>query len=136
MSTVNFEREKTLTKRAICTIKRHERKKKLRHDQKKQNTNKRYIKNLSNLEQVQINNSQINLLLRGLKFTPTPLTKESHIRTQLLNDFKAFAKRMRLQYIFYGQDKVPHSFHEESNWERPVQPSVTLESYLEETKLN
>ena len=62
------------------------------------------------------------------------MTKESHIRTQLLNGSKAFARRMRLQYIFYGQDKEPHSFHVKSNWEPPVQPSVTLESYLEEVK--
>ena len=74
MSTVNFEREKTLTKSAICTIKSQERRKKLRCD--------RYIKNLSNLELTQ---AQINLLSRGLKFIPTPLTNESHIRTQLLN---------------------------------------------------
>ena len=32
LSTGNFEREKTLTKSAICTIKRHERRKKLRCD--------------------------------------------------------------------------------------------------------
>lgn len=53
---------------------------------------------------------------------------------KLLNDFKAFARRMRLQYILYGQDKEPHPFHVKSNWEPPVQPSVTLESYLEEVK--
>ena len=41
---------------------------------------------------------------------------------------------MRLEYIFYGYDKEPHSFHVKSNWERPVQPSVTRESYLEEVK--
>ena len=41
---------------------------------------------------------------------------------------------MRLQYIFYGQDKEPHSFHVKSNWEPPVQPSGTLESYLEKVK--
>ena len=133
MPTDNFEREKTLTKSAICTIKRHERRKKLRPDiyQKKQDTNKRYIKNLSNFELTQ---SQINLLLRGLKFIPTTVTNESHIRTRLLHDFKAFARRMCLQYIFYGQDEEPHSFHVKSNWEPPVQPSVTLESYLEEVK--
>ena len=121
------------TKSAIYTIKRHERRKKLRRDiyQKKQETNKRYIKNLSNLELAQ---AQINLLSRGLKFIPTHVTNESHIRAQLLNDFKAFARQMRLQYIFYGQDKEPHSFHVKSNWEPPVQPSVTLESYLEEVK--
>ena len=92
---------------------------------------KRYIKNLSNLELTQ---AQMNLISRGLQFIPTPLTNERHIRTQLLNDFKAFVKRMRLQYIFYGQDKEPHSFHVKSNWEPPIQPSVTLESYLEEVK--
>ena len=133
MSTDHFEREKTHTKSAIYTIKRHKRRKKLKRDiyQKKQETNKRYVKNLSNLELTQ---AQINLLSRGLKFIRTPVTNESHIRTQLLNDFKAFARRMRLQYIFYGQDKEPHSFHVKSNWEPPVQPSVTLESYLEEVK--
>ena len=88
---------------------------------------KRYIKNLSILELTQ---AQINLISRGLQFIPTPLTNERHIRTQLLNDFKAFVKRMRLQYSFYGQDKEPHSFHVKSNWEPPVQPSVTLESYI------
>ena len=78
--------------------------------------------------------AQINPLSRGLKFVPTPVTNESHIRAQLPNDFKAFARQMRLQYIFYGQDKEPHSFHVKSNWEPPVQPSVTLESHLEEVK--
>ena len=41
---------------------------------------------------------------------------------------------MRLQYIFHGQDKEPHPFHVKSNWEPPIQPSFTLESYLEEVK--
>ena len=62
------------------TLKRHERRKKLRRDiyQKKQDTNKRYIKNLSNLELTQ---AQITLVSRGVKFIPTPVTNESHIRT-------------------------------------------------------
>ena len=122
MSASHFEREKTPTKSAIGTIKRHERRKKLRRNiyQVKQETNKRFIKNLSNFELTQ---AQISLLSRGLKSIPTPVTNESHIRAQLLNDFKAFARRMRLQYIFYGQEKEPHSFHVKSNWEPPVQPS-------------
>ena len=41
---------------------------------------------------------------------------------------------MRLQYISYGQDKEPHSFHVKSNWEPQVQLSVILESHLEEVK--
>ena len=42
---------------------------------------------------------------------------------------------MRLQYIFHGQAKTPHPFHVRSNWEPPVQPSVALETYLEEVKI-
>ena len=86
---------------------------------KKQDTNKRYIQNLSNLERTQ---AQMNLPSRGLKFIPTPVTNESHIRTQFLNDFKAFARRM------------PHSFHVKSNGGPTIQLSVTLESYLKEVK--
>jgi len=42
---------------------------------------------------------------------------------------------MRLQYIFHGEDNEPHPFHVKSNWIPPVQPSVALESYLEEVKV-
>ena len=41
---------------------------------------------------------------------------------------------MRLQYIFYGQDEEPHPFHVKSDWEPPVQQSVSLESFLERVK--
>ena len=37
-------------------------------------SNRKYIKNFSNLE---LTNDQINLLPRGLKFAPTPITKET-----------------------------------------------------------
>ena len=42
---------------------------------------------------------------------------------------------MRLQYIHHGKDKNIHPFYVESNWEPPFQQSVTLESYLEEIKI-
>ena len=41
---------------------------------------------------------------------------------------------MRLKYIFHGQNKSIRPFYVKSNWEPPVQPSVTLETYLEEVK--
>ena len=41
---------------------------------------------------------------------------------------------MRLRYIFHGQDKELHPFHVKSTWKPPVQPSVALESYLEEVR--
>ena len=92
---------------------------------------KQHIKNLSN---EQLTDEQITLLSRGLKFIPTPVTKENLIRRKLLADFDQFARRMRLQYIFHGEESEPHPFHVKSDWKPPVQPSVALETFLEEVK--
>ena len=83
---------------------------------------KKYIKRISN---EQLTDEQISLLSTGLKFIPTPATKENLIRRQLLLDFNQFARRMRpqyIQYIFYGKESEPHPFHVKSDWEPPVQP--------------
>ena len=77
---------------------------------------------------------QINILLKGLKFIPTPTVKENAVRQQLLLDFKQLARCMCLQDIFHTKDKEQHPFHVKSDWEPPVQPSVALETYLEEVK--
>ena len=53
--------------------------------------NKKHIKNLLNEE---LTNDQINLLTKGFKFIPTPVTKQTQIRHQLLCDFDQFARRM------------------------------------------
>ena len=92
-------------------------------------TRKQYVKNQSN---EQLTDEQVTLLSCGLKIIPTPMTKENLIRHQLLADFNQFARRMRLQYIFHGEENEPHPFH----WEPPVQPSVALETFLEEVKLD
>ena len=42
---------------------------------------------------------------------------------------------MRFKYMFYGQNTDVHPFYVKSDWNPPVQPSVALESYLEEVKL-
>ena len=68
---------------------------------------KEHIKNLSNTH---LTDEQITLLSRGLKFIPVPATRENLIRRQLLADFNQFARRMRLQYIFYGQEKTTSPF--------------------------
>ena len=80
---------------------------------------------------------QVNLLSLGLKFVPTPITNEIALRKQLLTDFKDFARRMRLQYLYHGEDDNIHPLYVNSNWEPPVQQSVALESYmyLEEIKM-
>ena len=74
----------------------------------KAKSNSKYIKNLSNLE---LTNDQINLLPRGLKFVPTPITNETQLRKQPLTDFKDFATRMRLQFIYHDKDKNIHPFY-------------------------
>ena len=42
---------------------------------------------------------------------------------------------MRLGYVYHGRGKMKHRFYVKSNWEPPDQRSVTLEKYLEETKI-
>ena len=60
---------------------------------------------------------------------------ENRIKQQLLQDFENFARRMRLQYIFQGQDNERQPFYVRSNWVPPVQPSFALETFLEEVKV-
>ena len=43
---------------------------------------------------------------------------------------------MRLQFILQGQDNERHPFYVRSNWVPPVQPSVALETFLEEVKVD
>ena len=54
---------------------------------------------------------QVNLLSRGLKFLPTPRTNETALRTQLLKEFNDFARRMRLPFMYHGEDNNIHPFY-------------------------
>ena len=94
----------------------------------------RQTKHTKNLSNIVLTSNQINLLAKGLKFIPTP-KNETQIRHHLLKDFDNFARRMHLQYIFFEEDNELHPSHVKSNWIPPVQPSVALESYLEEVKV-
>ena len=102
-----------------------------RRQTKERETNEKFLHNLSNH---QLTDSQVSLLSRGLKFIPTPATNETRIKQQLLRDFEQFSRRMRLLYIFHGQNREPHPFHVKSTWMPQVQHSVALESYLENVK--
>ena len=53
---------------------------------------------------------------------------------ELYKDFDLFVRRMRLQYIYYGKEREP--LHMKTGWNPPVQPSVVLETFLEEVKLD
>ena len=91
--------------------------------------------NIKNLSNEQLTDEQITLLSRGLKFIPTLVAKKNLIRRQLLADCNQFARRMRLQYIFHGEENEPHPFNVKSDWEPQGQPSLALETFLEEVKL-
>ena len=93
--------------------------------------NEKFLRNLSTH---QLSDDQVNVLSRGLKYIPTPVTNKTTMRRQLLRDCEQFARRMHLQYIFHGKDKEPHPFQVKSNWMPPVQQSIALESYLESVK--
>ena len=95
-------------------------------------TQAKFIKNLSNNK---LTDAQTKLISRGLKFIPVTKVHKNKIRRQLLQDFEHFARRMRLKYIFHGQNKDIHPFYVKSNWNPPVQQSVALESYLEDVKI-
>ena len=43
-----------------------------------------------------------------------------------MRDFDQFARRMRLMYIFRGENNEPHPYHVKSAWEPPIQRSVAL----------
>ena len=120
-------REKEKSK--IRNAKNHSRRSNRRRDTNRINTqfNQRYIKNLSYCK---MTTDQINLLSKGLNFIQTPVLAENRIRQQLLLDFKQFARRMRLRYIFHNKESEQHPFHVRSNWEPPVQHSVALGNLL------
>ena len=41
---------------------------------------------------------------------------------------------MCLKFMLHGKNREVHPFYVKSDWNSPVQPSVALESYLEEVK--
>ena len=118
-----------MTKTQIKTRKCNVRRKLLTSSLTKNND--RFIKKLS---KTNFTDNKIKLLYKGLKFIPTAIVTKNKIRHRLLQDYNDFARRMSLKYIFHGQNKSIHPFSVKSNWEPPVQSSVTLETYLEEVK--
>ena len=132
---INSLKEKTKTPPKVSSTKRRKERRKTK--QKKNlktrlEANKKHIKNLSDKK---LTNDQINLLAKGLKYIPTPVTNEMQTKKKLLRDVDHFARRIRLQYIFHRENTKPHPFHVKSTWKPQVQPSMGLESYLEEVKI-
>ena len=57
--------------------------------------NEKFISNLSNKV---LNDDEVSLLSKGLKFIPTPNMPASNM--PLIRDFNKFARLMRLKYVF------------------------------------
>ena len=133
-NTTGGSNKKSFTKTKRNTAKRRERRNRssTKGVSYKNDKGEKYIKNLSNEK---LTDAQIKLISRGLKFIPTNTPNKNRIRRQLLRDYEDFARRMRLKYMFHGQNREIHPFYVKSDWEPPVQPSVALESYLEEVTL-
>ena len=133
-NTTGGSNKNSFTKRKRNTAKRRERRNRSSTNRVsyKNDKGQKYIKNISNEK---LTDAQITLISRGLKFIPTNAPNKNKIRRQLLRDFEDFARRMRLKYMFHGQNREIHPFYVKSDWNPPVQPSVALESYLEEVKL-
>ena len=103
------DKGRDIKKRKFRNKKHSERRKHVRRDKirKSTDTNQKHIKNFS---EYKMTTDQTNLLAKGLKFIPTPIIEEKRVKQQLLLDFKQFARRVRLQYIFHGRDNEPHPF--------------------------
>ena len=79
------------------------------------------MRNTSKTSQTKNSPTKNRSISKRVKICPLPNNKRN-----------ANKKTTGLGYIFHGQDKEPHPFHVKSTWKPPVQPSVALESYLEE----
>ena len=92
---------------------------------------KSYILNLSKYK---LNNEDILLLSKGLKFIPTPNTKNA--KNQLMRSFNEFARKLRCKYHFSHKTETyeMHPFRLKSG----ITPNSTcenLEKYIDLTKL-
>ena len=125
---INSLKEKTKTPPKVSSTKWRKERRKTK-EKKLKTPLEANIKHIKNLSDKKLTNDQINLLAKGLKYIPTPVTNEMQAEKQLLRDVDHFARS-----IFHGKNTKPHPFHVKSTREPQVQPSVALESYWEEVK--
>ena len=86
---------------------------------------------ITNYANINLSDLQIIALAKGLKYIPTP--KHPH-RSQLVEDFDNFARKMRVSYIMHDKDKKFAPFRPKSKWVPLDSENNILEEYLEQTK--
>ena len=93
-------------------------------------------KHIKNLSDKKLTNDQINLLAKGLKYIPTPVTNEMQTENTTLAWRRSFREK-NVSPIHFSRGKTQNLIPSMLNLHgKPqVQPSVALESYLEEVKI-
>ena len=89
-----------------------------------------FVKNLSSIN---LTDAQISALSKGLKHIPTP---KKPSRSDLIQDFSLYQRRMRIRYIMRHKksSKKCYKFKLPSEWTPADSENNTLENYLEMTK--
>ncbi|VDI50561.1 Hypothetical predicted protein [Mytilus galloprovincialis] len=98
---------------------------------KKIELSRQYIEVFS---QTEPSDSEISLLAKGLKFIPAPA--EKNIKRNLLQSFDKLARKMRLKFLFYGNENVinNHPFTMKSGY-TPNFANTAIENYIFATKI-
>ncbi|XP_071150281.1 uncharacterized protein [Mytilus edulis] len=98
---------------------------------KKIESSRQYIEVFS---QTEPSDSEISLLAKGLKFIPAPA--EKNIKRNLLQSFDKLARKMRLKFLFYGNENVinNHPFTMKSGY-TPNFANTDIENYIFATKI-
>ncbi|VDI73168.1 peptide-methionine (R)-S-oxide reductase [Mytilus galloprovincialis] len=98
---------------------------------KKIELSRQYIEVFS---QTEPSDSEISLLAKGLKFIPAPA--EKNIKRNLLQSFDKLARKMRLKFLFYGNENVinNHPFTMKSGY-TPNLANTAIENYIFATKI-
>ena len=91
--------------------------------------------NVLNLSDYTLSEAETSLLNKGLKFIPTPGTR--NIRRNLLCDFNELARKMRCRLLFHAEknDTKLHPLYINSNYNPGNTMNTALENYLYATKM-
>ena len=92
-------------------------------------------KNVLNLSDYILSEAECSLLSKGLKFIPTPGTR--NIRRNLLCDFNELARKMRCRALFHtdGNDTKLHPLYLNTKYNPGYTSNIALENYLYATKM-
>ena len=106
-----------------------------RTQRKKQNNIKIAKKQVINLSDYNLSDSEYLLLNKGVKFIPTPGIR--NIRNRLMKDFNEFARKARCRDLFHDplSNNELHPFYTKSYYEPAANHNPILENYLHATKM-